>query len=398
MRILFIASRFPYPPRYGDQVRGYHQIRLLSRGHKIILISPPPAAGERASAITAMEAFCEEIHLVQISSFRRCLNLLQIPFSSVPFQTMYFYDKAFKIKVEELVNVIHCDLLYVQLVRMGPAALNISKSIPTVLDFIDALSVNMAQRAKRQFSIQKLIAGAESQRLASYERSLMSCYTHAVISSPTDRAAIGNFQNLHVVPNGVDIDSHRFIATGRSGNMIVFTGAMSYFPNVDAVTWFVREVFPLIRSKVPDVQFYIVGSRPTRAVRRMVREPGVYVTGHVSSIQEYLARATIAIAPMRNGSGMQFKVIEAMANGVPFVATPFAMGGLEARNGEHLLIETDAKSFCNCILRLLGSGRLRQQLAINARKLVEQKYSWPITVNTLEGIFAKAVANKESVF
>jgi len=236
-----------------------------------------------------------------------------------------------------------------------------------------------------------LVAGWESRRVRNYERALVHQYDQLVISSPEDRKAIGDFPNLHVVPNGVDLQTHPFIAEGREVATIVFTGTMWYFPNVDAATWFVKNVFPIVQIQVPEIRLFIVGARPAFSVRRLAQVPGVVVTGYVTSMQEYLSRATIAIAPMKSGSGMQFKVIEAMASGVPVVATPYALGGLEVMNGEHLLIARDAEGFAEGIIRLIRDSQLRNHLIQNARKLVEEKYSWERTVEMLEYVYRVAI-------
>ena len=393
MRLLFIASRFPYPPRYGDQVRGFHHLRLLSRRHQIVLLSPRPDSSQDSEALKAVEPFCEKIYLLSVPVWRRFLHLAKVPFTSIPLQTLYLYDDGFRIKAQELLHSQSFDLIHVQTVRMAPVVNNLSPRVPAVLDFIDALSVNMAQRARRRLSPQTLVAGLESRRLCAYERALVRQYDRLVISSPADRLAIGDFTNLHVVPNGVDLEAWPLFTGERDHATIVFTGTMWYFPNVEAVAWFVEKVFPLVRRQIPEVRFYIVGDRPAPAVRQLARVPGVMVTGGVDNVQDYLSRATVAIAPMQSGSGMQFKVIEAMANGIPVVATPFALGGLEAVDKEHLLISRDAEGFSENIVRLMRSPDLRQCLSRRARRLVEEKYGWEQTVKTLELVYQLALSN-----
>lgn len=393
MKVLFITARFPYPPRYGDQVRGFHHLRLLSRRHQIVLLSPSPDLRQGDNALKAVEPFCEQTCLLPVPAWRRFLHLVKVPFTAIPLQTLYLYDDCFRAKAQELLRSQSFDLIHVQTVRMAPVIDGLSPRVPTVLDLIDAISVNMAQRARRRLSPQMLGAGWESRRLCAYERALVRRYDRLVISSPSDRMTIGDFPNLHVVPNGVDLEACPFFTGERDPATIVFTGTMWYFPNVDAVVWFVEKVFPLVRRQIPEVRFYIVGARPTPAVRRLARVPGVIVTGFVDNVQEHLSRASVAIAPMQSGSGMQFKVIEAMANGAPVVATPFALGGLEAVDKKHLLISRDAEGFADNIARLMHSPDLRHGLSHNARRLVEEKYGWEQTVKTLESIYQLALNN-----
>lgn len=396
MRVLFVTSRFPYPLRCGDQVRGFHQLRILSRRHRVVLVSPRPDLRDGADALKAVEPFCEHIKIIPTPIWRRLARLAQIPFTSLPLQTQYLFDARFRDCVLGLLRDQPFDLMHVQMVRMAPVAEGLSPRVPTALDLIDALSVNMAQRARRAWSPQMFAAGWEARRIRNYEQALVEQYDQLLISSPVDRTAIGDFPNLHVVPNGVDLETHPFVTDGRDVATIVFTGTMWYFPNVDAATWFVNYVFPIVRQQVADVRLFIVGARPASAVQRLAHVPGVTVTGYVPSVQEYLSHATVAIAPMQSGSGMQFKAIEAMASGVPVVATPYALGGLEAIDGEHLLIARNAEDFAGALVRVMKDAQLRYRLTQNARKLVEQKYSWERTVETLESVYRLATEKHES--
>jgi sugar transferase (PEP-CTERM/EpsH1 system associated) len=349
------------------------------------LVTPEPGEAQENS-LKAIHSFCERIEVVPVLAWRRFWRLGQVPFTSLPLQTLYFFDPSLRQRVRSLLQSQSFDLIHVQLVRMAPVIDGLSGQIPKVLDLIDALSVNMARRAQRKRGLQAGVAAWEARRIQRYERVLVQKYDRVIVSSPVDRSAIGEFPNLHVVPNGVDIQAHSFNADGRESATIIFTGSMWYFPNVDAISWFIGSVFPLVRQQVPNAQVFIVGANPKRGVQRLSRFPGVIVTGYVPSVQDYLSRATIAVAPMQGGSGMQFKVIEAMASGTPVVATSYALGGLEAVDGEHLLIAQDTTTFASQVVRLLRSSELQRRLAHNARKLVEEKYAWERTVVMLEAV------------
>ena len=396
MRILVVASRFPYPPIQGDRVRGYHHLRLLSRQHRIVLVTPEPE-GDRENNLKAIHPFCERIEIVSTSSWRRLWRLGRTPFTSLPLQTLYFFDPRFRQRVHPLLQEQSFDLIHVQLVRMAPVVEGVGVGpqggIPKVIDLIDALSLNMARRARRERGPRAWIATLEARRVQRYERSLTQQYDQLVVSSLVDREAIGDYNNIHVIPNGVDIEAHPFAADwdsaqgSREPGTIVFTGRMGYFPNADAATWFSTKVFPLVRHQVPQARFLVVGADPTPAVRRLGQYPGIVVTGYVPRIQDYLARATVAVAPMQGGSGMQFKVLEAMACGAPVVATSYALGGIEAADGEHLLVVQGAAAFAEQVIRLLKAPGLGRHLARNARRLVEEKYTWERSVAMLEEVY-----------
>jgi glycosyltransferase involved in cell wall biosynthesis len=196
---------------------------------------------------------------------------------------------------------------------------------------------------------------------------------------------------VHINANGVDLQRFQFTPDGHQGKTLVFTGNMSYFPNVNAVTWFANEVFPLIKAAVPDVRFFVVGTNPHPTIQALAqRDPAITVTGHVQNMQDYLATATIAVVPMRAGSGMQFKVIEAMACGTPVIVTPYALGGIDVAHEQHLLVAATANEFATQVTRLLQDADLRLRLAHAARQLVVDNYTWERVVSDLEMVYQQA--------
>lgn len=392
MKILFIASRFPYPPIQGDRVRGYHFLRLLSQRYEVTLVTPVPGPVD-ARAQQVVTQLCECWIPVHIPQWQAIAHLSHFPFSSLPLQTLYFCPPAIQKRVQALLQEESFDLVHVQLARMAPVADGLG-SVPRVLDFIDALSLNMHRRSIQEQWPMKLLFRLEAKRMARYERELISSFDHQVISSPLDKEAIGACETLHVIPNGVNIEDFPYTENGREDNLIVFTGRMGYFPNAEAALYFATKVFPLILRQVPDAHFLIVGADPPRRVRQLARLPGVEVTGYVPHIQDYLARATIAVAPMQGGTGIQNKVLEAMASGTPVVATPYALGGIEAQDGEHLLVARDAKGLAEQVVRLLKDPALRRRLARNARRLVEEKYTWERSVAMLEEVYRLAIEQR----
>lgn len=392
MRILFIASRFPYPALRGDQVRAYHFLRLLNLRHEVTLVMPIPHSLD-GRAQQEIARLCRRWIGIPFRRGQALKNLGRFPFSSLPLQALYFCPPTFSDAVRRLVREEVFDLIHVQLARMAPAVPDIGH-VPKVLDFIDALSLNMRRRAElERWPLSRLFRW-EGERMSRYERELVSSFARQIISSPVDKAAIGEFETLHVVPNGVNIEDFSYNEHGRESKFIVFTGRMGYFPNAEAATYFATRVFPAVRREEPEARFLVVGADPPPKVQRLARMPGIEVTGYVPRIQDYLARATVAVAPMQAGTGIQNKVLEAMACGAPVVATPYALGGIEAADGEHLLVADNAKEFAEKVVRLLKDPVLRLQLARNARRLVEEKYTWERCVEMLEHVYRLAVQHK----
>jgi len=349
------------------------------------LVTPRPDE-DREDELQALRPFCERIEIVPTPYWRRVWRLGGTLFTPLPLQTLYFFDPRFRTRVQLLVREHAFDSIHVQTVRMAPVVAGL-EDIPKVLDLIDALSLNMARRAQRQSGPLAWIAAFEARRVRRYERKLTRLYDQLVVCSPLDREAIGEYNNVHVIPNGVDLDSYSFKSDDREPGMIVLTGRMGYFPNADAAKWFTQKVFPLVCRQVGRSRLFIVGADPPFGVRRLARCAGVTVTGYVPSLHDYLSRATVAVAPTQSGSGMQNKVLEAMSSGAPVVATPYAVGGLEAEDGEHLLVARGAEEFASRVVRLLQDTALRHRLARNARRIMEEKYTWERSAAMLEDIY-----------
>ena len=387
MNVLFVASRFPWPPIRGDSHRAYHQMRMLSQRHRITLLAPAPA---KPDSLRQVAPFCERIVTLATAPLKRALRAAASLTNEYPLQTNYWFDPRFSEAGRRLVEGESFDLAHVQLVRMAPIAQALN-GLPKAVDLIDALSLNFARRAKRGARILRPLWRLEAARLAAYERRVLDIYDRGIVVAAADRVAIGPRDNLHVVPNGVDARAIAFRREGRDRALIVMSGRMGYAPNAEGATWFAREVMPLIAREAPHARFMIVGADPPASVRRLGGH-AVQVTGAVPSVSPYLHRAAVAVAPLLSGAGMQNKVLEAMAAGAPVVATPIAAAGLSAAvAGEHLLVAREADEFARHVLSLLSDQRLATALAVNARRLVEEHYTWERSVDELERIYRLAL-------
>ncbi|HMA34736.1 MAG TPA: glycosyltransferase family 4 protein [Chloroflexia bacterium] len=362
---------------------------MLGGKHEITLLSFSTAHVSRA-AVEQIAPYCAHVLTVPLRRMRMPRNLASGVFSRYPFQTLLYQMPAMIQAVRNQVHTGRFDLAHVQLARMAPY-LESTPALPRVIDLIDALSLNMARRHHREHGPLRLATYIEHKRLLRYEQTICRTFDEVTVVSPIDQAAIGSFPNLHVNPIGVDIVQFPFLLQDREPQTLVFSGNMGYFPNANAVCWFAREVLPLIKRELPNIVFQIVGANPPRLVQKLAAaDRAITITGYVESIQAYLARATVAVVPLRAGSGMQFKVLEAMACGTPLVITPYALGGIDAIHGEHLLIGENPAAFARQVVRLVADGELRQRLAGAARKLIEEKYTWEQSVAGLERIHALA--------
>ncbi len=389
MRVLFITSRVPGRHFRGDQLRAFHHLIELGKRHAITLLAFDPL-NEREQVDLQLRQSCEKVIVVPHSQSRMALLALRAIVSGRPFQVEAYRCASTHVAFLTQLAGARFDLVHVQLVRLG-ALLERHLDVPVVIDWVDALSINMRRRSTTDRWPQRWLAAIEASRLARYERALSARAVATCTSAQVDIAALEHAAPCHPVNNGVDLARFPFVERGRAEQEIVFVGNLGYFPNVDAINWFVGEVFPSLVEKFPMLCLRLVGARPVATLKVLAQQnPAIELVGEVPDVHPYLARASLAIAPLRAGSGQQLKVIEAMASGTPIVASDIAAGGVGAVDNEHLLVATDARSMVDAIDRLLRDSELRTALARNARTLVEANFSWQHSAAALDRVWDRA--------
>jgi sugar transferase (PEP-CTERM/EpsH1 system associated) len=255
-------------------------------------------------------------------------------------------------------------------------------TIPKIMDFVDADSGKWRLFADHHPRYLAWLYRLEADRLSQYEEAVANAFEWSVFVSTEEAESLR--QRVHnrtivVIPNGVDVD---YFAPGEAHSatsklpVVVFTGAMDYFPNVDAVRYFCREMLPLIHKALPETQFYIVGRQPTRQVRALGQQQNVMVTGWVPDVRPYLARARVAVAPLRIARGVQNKILEAMAMGVPVVSTSVALQGIRATAEDGIRIADTPQHFAQEVLSLLQNPVLQRQCAFQVRRYVLKHHRW----------------------
>jgi sugar transferase (PEP-CTERM/EpsH1 system associated) len=238
----------------------------------------------------------------------------------------------------------------------------------------------------------------EGTRLRQLEQTLPSWARAVTLVSDAEAELFRQFcswDGVHAVTNGVDLDYFRPMAPAPPEDGCVFVGALDYRPNVDAVTWFGKEVWPRLRRRRPDARLRLVGRRPVPEVTALARVAGIEVVGQVPDVRPYLAGAAVVVAPLRIARGLQNKVLEAMAMGLAVVATAKAHEGLEARPGEHLCVVDAPAAFADTVTDLLGSPERRQALGRAARRFVEAHHSWSASMAKLDTVLAQVTRSAD---
>ena len=389
MKILFVAPRMPFPPLKGDRVRPYNFVKELSGRHSIDLCTFCEGE-EDMSGISEMRKYCRNVETVQLSRFSSYINTARGLINFRPLQVNYYYSGEMAKKIRAMSTSNNYDVVHFVLNRMTPYR-RFCNGEKVVLDHIDALSLNMIRRAKNEHSIlKKAVFNYEAFNLSGYEKRIRGTYDASIVSSKIDKDALGD-DTIEVIPNGVDTGYFRPVSRDKDIDFI-FTGNMNYFPNVNAALYFAEEILPKILRTRPDASFYIVGIDPSKEVRALHDGKNIIVTGFVDDIREYMNRSRVFVAPLRSGSGIQNKILEAFACGVPVVSSTCGNAGISAKDGEHLLIADDPMRFVSALIELLDNKEKRDSLSEKARCLAEKEFSWSKSTRLLEGVYNRVIA------
>ena len=383
MRILVLLPRFPYPLDKGDKLRAYHQIVELAKRHEVYLFALSHEPVSKAQ-VEAMQPYCRAIHVERLPRPTCGLNVLCAFFQGQSLQIGYWTTRRAKKAYDAFVRQVQPDIIYRQMIR------TMKYSGGGVLDFQDALSLNTRRRMERSYGLLKLILRYEYHALQRAEQAALRLFDATTVISTVDQAALA--PTVTLVPNGVDTDffSRELPATSYQlpAHTIVFTGNMAYAPNVDAARWLVKEIMPLVWEQCPyGINVLIAGANPKPAVKALAG-PKVTVSGRLDDIRTAYASAKMFVAPMRIGSGMQNKLLEAMAMGLPCVTTTLAAAPLGTTAWEHLLVGDTAEQIADLIVKL-GIEELHDSIADAGHQFVQERYSWPAAVAPLETLFSK---------
>lgn len=397
MRILFLSNRVPYPPTKGEKIRSYHEIAELSRRHEVHLVTMADA-GIDEDSVAFLGKQCASVGVAYRSRYAAGFSAFGALTSGRPLSIAAFDSRSFRNLVVERVRSTRPDILFAYTAAVAPSLEGLSGT-PRVIDFVDADSEKYRVYSRRRGFPQSLLYAFEANRLARYEGRLASEFDASIVVTAAEAEIVRRHSpSSHpvVLPNGVDLELFRPSPDAERPPKpnIVFTGVMGYYPNVDAVTYFARDVMPHLRAQVPEAQFLIVGRDPVGAVRRLADLPGVVVTGTVPDVRPYLADAALAVAPFRIARGVQNKVLEAMASGLPVVGTSLAFQGLAASAADGVRMADSPDTLATAVATLLRNEGERRECGRHARLFVERHHHWGRFGEKLEGLLTDLVARR----
>lgn len=398
-KILIAVSRHPWPPRRGDQARALQTAELLSAEHEVTLLAP--GAGPDGVEPARDLPFTLETY-PPVSGGSAVWGLVRAFFGRAPLQSGLFRSPALGAVLSRLAPA-H-DLVILQLVRLAPFLPRVANR-PVLVDLVDSLALSTERRADLDRRALRPLLHLEARRLAHWERRLVERSAGALVVSGRDRDAVVRgladeaAGRVHVVPLAVPPAAAKAGPDDASADgpadaapILTLTGNLGYFPTREGLGWFLRSVWPLLRARRPDLRLEVAGSRPGRPLRRALERAGAHLSEGPADLAPFLARATVALAPMRGGAGQPMKVVEAWAAGVPVVATSWAAAGTTAEPGEDLLVAEAPEAWCRAVLSLVDDPERRSRVAASARERLRRDYSIEAVRRRLEEAVAGALA------
>lgn len=381
-RLLVLTPRFPYPVIGGDKLRIYHLCKVLSKYYQLTLLSLCEKQEEMDITVPDDGVF-ERVERVLLPKWQSYLNtVLALP-TQTPLQVAYYRSRGFASVIKRLLP--QHDGVLSHLIRTGDYVRQIDK--PKILEMTDAISLNYGRvkQLKNVGGIKGIVYRLEAERLRAYERSVVDSFDLSVLVSPTDKEFLFGQQaheNVLVCSNGVDLAGLTYSLPVIESKVIVFIGNMRTVQNLDACHYFCEDVLPLLRQR-SDYRFRIVGAMSSELAEQFRHYEGVEVTGRVESIAEVVTDAAIGVCPMRIGAGVQNKVLEYMALGLPTVTTTLGYEGIHAQPDKDLLIADTPQAFVQQIEKLISNPDDAITMAQQARQFVEDTHEWSAMLQPL---------------
>jgi sugar transferase (PEP-CTERM/EpsH1 system associated) len=385
MKILVVLSRIPFPLEKGDKLRAYYQLKELSRWHDIYLVALYSHAVP-AEAMRELTPYCREVHFLRQHPIRSAFNMAGAMLTGLPLQCGYFYSHRLHKEIDKIIQSVQPDRIYCQLFRMAEYVRDCK--IPKVLDYQDAFSKGMERRAQKAFPLLRPFMHMEARRIARYETDIFGDFEGKTMITALDRDYIQHPMNkeIVVVPNGVDFEKFSRPDVPKNHDLI-FSGNMNYPPNIDAAVYLAKEIFPELQKRHPQLKLMLAGATPATKVRAL-RNEHITVTGWVPSMTDCYAQSRIFIAPMRLGTGLQNKLLEAMAMQLPCVTSPLASKPLDPAAKEGAIVScTTTLQYVETLNRLLTDDAYYQQLAQKGHDFVHDHYNWTNATQKLSDLF-----------
>lgn len=388
MRILFFTYRLPYPPLTGGQTRAFNLIKGISSTQEVTLFSFIKKE-EELKNLDEMRKYCSKIMTFKRRDLFSPLNLPLTIFSKMPFASALYYSSVIEgVLKEELANGKY-DWVHFESFYPSVYLNNITKTKTLMGNENAEYLVYKRFSDSRIFPLNKIFS-LDVAKMKKYEEVIWKKATLNIAVSETDAKLVESVtgSDCPVIPNGVDTDFFSDVKRIDDGNTLLYVGSFRYIQNQDAVSFFLKKIWPLIKEKKPKVKVLLVGRDPTSEILKL-RSQSIEVASNIDDIRKAYEIASALIVPIRAASGTRLKILEAMASSVPVVSTKVGVEGIEAKKDQEVLIADDPKSFAQETINILEDSGKRAKITLSAKNLVDKKYSWKKIAQDLNYLYEK---------
>lgn len=381
-KLLVITSRFPFPLDKGDKLRIYHQIKQLAKSAEVHLIS---LSNQTISdeQLAELKEFCNTVNVYRINKLGSFFSLVEALFTKKPFQVALFYNRSIHKSIQAKIREIQPDHLYCQLVRCAEYVKE-EFDIRKTIDFMDVLSKGIERRISTSPFYLKKVLQIEAERLKIYENIMFEYFdSHAIISSQDQELIYHTKRNeIQIIPNGIDTEFFSPKENKKKEFSLLFNGNMQYQPNVKSAIYIVNNILPLVQKEIPQVNLLISGTSPTKEILDLASEK-VTISGWMDDIRDAYNNAEVFIAPMQIGTGLQNKLLEAMAMQLPCVTSKLANNALKAKPNKEILIGNSKEEYAQLIIELLKNPSKREEIALTGQQYVRENFNWESSTKKL---------------
>jgi glycosyltransferase involved in cell wall biosynthesis len=391
MRLLVVSSWFPYPPDNGSKLRAFHLLNELARHHEVSLLSFCDSGQPAAEHLLDLRSCCKSVGVVPRAAFHEGPLGLRGLLSPVP--RAYVQGFAPEMQAKVRTSLLGQDAA-IALQITAALYLQDAVTVPAVFDEAE-VAVIRERFAAEEHPVRRHRHGLTWWKYSRFVKRLCRRFEHTTVVSDAERALLEQIgcdpRRLSVVPNGVgasELSWHGIRGTDR----LIYPGAMTYGPNYEAVWWFLATILPIIHRTRPDIAFWVTGSTDGVAVGQLPNANLATLTGHLADVRPAIASSTVCVVPLRVGGGTRLKILQAMALGTPVVATSKGAEGLAVTPERNILLGDTPEQFAAQVLRVLSDGALRERLSAEARRLVQEHYTWTRSGALLNSAVEQAVA------
>ena len=389
MKILFLSRWFPYPPSNGSKLRIYNLLYGLAQKHEVTLLSFVEQSEKFDAKI--VESICQKVQTVTRKPFNP--NSLQARlgfFSLKPRSVINTFSPEMKQCIEQTLASDHYDVVIASQFDMAVYS-HYFNHIPAIFEEVEVgvLYESSVQAISPWHSFRNGLTWAKHRK---YLNSLLKKFQVCTVVSNQEHQLLSQTGNgsppIEIIPNCVDVTSYKDFRGIPQPNSLIFTGSFNYYPNYEAMYWFLDKVYPYIQTQVPDVSLTITGDPANCS---LPPHNNVTQTGFVDDVRPFIANAWGSVVPIHMGGGTRLKILEAMALGTPVVATSKGAEGLDIQPDKHILIADTPEDFAQQVIRLLKDQDLRQHITNNAYNLVSERYNWPVVLPQFLELIDQAV-------